>query len=180
MIRIFLYIILMICITSCKKNVVQKPIENQKDSFIVESSIREKNRQKAEYDSLKKWIDAHSEYDFEMNQYGYWIHTEIAQNSPSEYPEDLDFVQYLKQYKDLDGNIIYDFETLGIQNKILGKTEEIRGIETALRSLNEGDKVQLLLPSFMAYGLYGDDNKIGAHNPIVVELEVLQVKKSPK
>ncbi len=163
---------------SCEKNVVQNPKERETDSFILESSQREKERQNGELILLNKWRENNAKYDFKASPYGYWIQSQ-SDSIPSEENniKDLDFVQYIKQYRDLNDQVIYSFEENGIQNMILGKTEEIRGIETAIRTMGKGEKSILLLPSFMAYGLYGDENKIGAHQPILVEIEILQVKK---
>ncbi len=163
---------------SCEKNVVQNPKERETDSFILESSQREKERQNGELILLNEWREKNAKYDFKASPYGYWIQSQSDSISAEENNiNDLDFVQYIKQYRDLNDQVIYSFEENGIQNMILGKTEEIRGIETAIRSMEQGDKSVLLLPSFMAYGLYGDENKIGAHQPILVEIEILQVKK---
>ncbi len=173
---VYLAVIVLFSWNACKKQVVQKPVENQKDSFMYESSIREKNRQAAENKILENWLKTQADTDYQKSPYGYWLALVPSKKIDTTLNQDLDYVQYIKQYRNLEGDVIYNYEELGIQHLILGKTEEIRGIETALRGLSEGDKAQILLPSFMAYGLYGDDKKIGAHVPIVVELEVLKIK----
>ncbi len=172
----WIFIVSIFLLFSCDKKVIQSPSEQQSDNFIIESSKREKERQAKEYQEINQWLEENQNYNFVETPYGFWIQT--SENLDLENPinSDLDFIQYLKQYRNLNNEIIYSFEDLGIQNKILGKTEEIRGVESTLRNVKKGDKVTLLLPSFMAYGLYGDDNKIGAHQPLIVELEVLQVK----
>ena len=161
--------------TSCEKKIVYEPSEVSHDTFMKDSREKEKERQKQEYQELEQWINKHHPNQFKLSEYGYWI--DVTENKETPIIQELDFVQFKKQYKNLEFNTIYTFNESEIQNIILGKTAEIRGIETALRMLSEGDKATLILPSFMAYGLYGDDRKIGANIPLIVELEVLKVKK---
>ncbi len=170
-------LIVIVTFFSCDKKFVQKPAEKKEDTFLQESVKREKKRQQLEYEQLEAWVAQNPQFQFTKTPYGYWM--ESYSSSPNGEPmKDLTYVQYIKQYKDLDKKVLYSFEDQGIQNIILGKTEEIRGIETAIRQMKEGQKATLLLPSFMAYGLYGDENKIGAHEPIIVELQLLKVNKN--
>lgn len=169
------FFLALVLFSSCEKRVIQTPSKNEKDTFIQKSKEREKARQEKEYKDLQAWVDKNPQLNLEFTNYGYWM---SSPNKNSTYKiKDLDFVQFVKQYKNLDKQTIYSFKDNGLQSIILGKTDEIRGVENALKSLSEGDSATLLLPSFMAYGLYGDENKIGAHQPILVEVEVLKVKK---
>lgn len=58
----------------------------------------------------------------------------------------------------------------------MGKAEMLIGIEYALKRMNAGEKATLLLPSSLAYGANGDGNKIGANEPLVIEIELIENK----
>ena len=43
--------------------------------------------------------------------------------------------------------------------------------------MGKNEETILLLTSFNGFGLYGDENKIGANQPLKVYLKLLEVKK---
>lgn len=50
------------------------------------------------------------------------------------------------------------------------------GLEEGILLLREGDKSHMILPSHLAYGLLGDDNKIPPRMPIVYQVELIELK----
>lgn len=50
------------------------------------------------------------------------------------------------------------------------------GLHEAVLLMRVGDKAKFILPSYLAHGLHGDDEKIPPLSAIVVDLELLEVK----
>ena len=53
----------------------------------------------------------------------------------------------------------------------------MRGLHAALQLIPEGESAKLLLPSFLAYGGYGDTQKIAPDTPIIMDVKVIAIKK---
>ncbi len=75
----------------------------------------------------------------------------------------------------LDGTVCYSSGSDG--NKVFrpGQGEAEAGLEEGILLLRQGDKARLVIPSYLAHGLIGDQNRIPPRAIIVYELEVINV-----
>ena len=76
----------------------------------------------------------------------------------------------------IDGTMIYSSLNLGPKVFEVGHGGVETGIEEAVLYLHKGDKAHLILPSFLAYGLNGDGNKIPARAIVIYNVEVVDVQ----
>ncbi len=58
---------------------------------------------------------------------------------------------------------------------ITGKAEVINGLEEAVLLMSEGDKAKVIIPSHLAYGLLGDEEKIPKRATLIYDIELLKV-----
>ncbi|MDL2227540.1 FKBP-type peptidyl-prolyl cis-trans isomerase [Odoribacter sp. OttesenSCG-928-L07] len=75
----------------------------------------------------------------------------------------------------LNGDTIYSSENDGIKEFVLGKSNEVSGLEEVLLLMHKGDKAKLIVPSFRAYGITGDFNKISVRNTLVYDIHLQDV-----
>ena len=75
---------------------------------------------------------------------------------------------------------IYDFDMVKlyenakqIKDQELGKFDELRPVEDAVRHMKKGSEATLLIPSALAFGSYGDNDKISSDMPIIVKIKTL-------
>ena len=73
----------------------------------------------------------------------------------------------------LNGVII--FEEIGVETTV-GDGKSLHGVEDGLLGLCAGDKRSLVLHSDMAYGRSGISDKVPINAPVIVDIEVLDVK----
>ncbi|MCK9302449.1 MAG: FKBP-type peptidyl-prolyl cis-trans isomerase [Bacteroidales bacterium] len=76
----------------------------------------------------------------------------------------------------LNGDTVYTSYRDGLKSFIVGHSNEAAGLEEALLLMNVGDKAKLIVPSFLAYGVSGDANKISIKNTLVYDIYVVNVK----
>ncbi len=76
----------------------------------------------------------------------------------------------------LDGTLCYSSEKDGIKEFMLGKSQEISGIEQGVEMMRKGEKARFIIPPHLAYGLLGDENRIPARSIIVYEVELLKAE----
>jgi FKBP-type peptidyl-prolyl cis-trans isomerases 1 len=57
----------------------------------------------------------------------------------------------------------------------IGSDDLISGVDEGLKYMKEGGRAKLIIPSKLAYGLYGIPNIVPANTPILVTLELKKV-----
>lgn len=58
----------------------------------------------------------------------------------------------------------------------IGKEQSVIGLVYALEGRAEGAKLRVVIPSFLAYGLVGDGDKIPKKASLVYKIEIKEVK----
>jgi len=75
----------------------------------------------------------------------------------------------------LDGTLCYSSDHEGLQEFKVEQDNVESGVHEAVLLMRVGEKSKFILPSHMAHGLRGDEDKIPPLSAIVVDLEVLEI-----
>lgn len=155
---------------SCAKQPIHPPVGgvlSEKDLQI--SKNRSKSLNELERQQIQDWIGQQKEEFFTMGL-GYWINKDALKQNPKR--SDGERLSY--QYDIYDFDRVKLYEQPKIANDVyLGKFEELKAIDDALRYMKPGDEATLLVPSLLAYGTYGDNDKIPNDMPLIIKLKVL-------
>ena len=76
----------------------------------------------------------------------------------------------------LDGTLCYSSDLTGAKEFIIGKDNVESGLHEGIQYMHVGDKAIIILPSYLAHGLMGDESKIPPHASVLYELELLSLK----
>ncbi|WP_313384267.1 FKBP-type peptidyl-prolyl cis-trans isomerase [Chishuiella sp.] len=172
--KIVFTLLVLITIFSCDQKVIQYPVSYSNDDFMQRSQERAKKIHQEELQWFDDYIKKNNQ-KFVKTSSGFWIsndgkRTESTANTG-------DYIEFEYQVSDLKDNIIYSFEDNKTQKVVIGKSDLTRGVNSALQLIPEGESAKLLLPSFLAYGGYGDQSKIAPDEPIIVDLKIKKIKK---
>ena len=74
----------------------------------------------------------------------------------------------------LNGEMVYSSDSTGLKTFKVAKSEEIEALHEAAMMLLPGAKARLVIPSYLAYGVSGDGNKINGRLPIAMMVEVIE------
>ncbi len=165
------FVFLIIVLVSCAKNTQVHPpvggILSEKDLQV--SKNRAKNLNLMERNQIQDWINQQNEKFFATGL-NYWIN--IDNFEQREKKKDGDWVSYQYDLYDFTQEKLYDepIKKIDVQ---LGKFEELKAIDDAVRSLKKGEEAILLVPSVLAFGTYGDDEKIPNDMPLIIKLKIL-------
>lgn len=76
----------------------------------------------------------------------------------------------------INGDLIYSSDELGKKEFKIGKGGVESGLEEAILLMRVGDKAKLVIPSHLAFGLLGDNNKIPPRSTVVYDIELISLK----
>lgn len=136
-------------------------------------------------DEMGKWdvtrqkdeIDAYiKNHQWEMTQTGtglYYMYISHGTGKVSPADEQLAKVAYDVYL--LDGTKCYSSKEKGPRDVKVGQDYVESGLHEALKLMKTGDKMRFILPSHLAHGLTGDDDKIPPRASVMYEIELLEI-----
>jgi len=75
----------------------------------------------------------------------------------------------------INGDEIYNSDTDGDLIFRIGKSDQPSGLEEVLLLLRQGDKAKVIVPSYLAYGFAGDDNKVPSMATLIYDIHIEKV-----
>ncbi|GAB0156570.1 hypothetical protein CHRYSEOSP005_18360 [Chryseobacterium sp. Alg-005] len=133
------------------------------------SKERMKNLNGLERKHIQEWINTQP-VKYYPTQLNYWVNTENFDRR--ERRQDNTFISYSYELYDFDQTKIYD-QPIERRDARFGHFDELKAVENALRFIQDGEEVTLLVPSSLAYGTYGDEKKIDNDIPLIIKLKAL-------
>jgi gliding motility-associated peptidyl-prolyl isomerase len=175
---LFLIVMLLLCF-SCKTPEARKPISVKTGSFIDESVARNKKLNAKEQALIQEIMDANKNNAYIASENGFWYfyNTKTTEDTAAT-PNYGDIVNYSYNLKDLKGNLIYPEDAFKDLDYAMDKQELFTGLREGLKLMRPGETVTFLFPSQIAYGYYGDENKIGTNVPLIAEVTVNSITKT--
>ena len=73
----------------------------------------------------------------------------------------------------VNGELIYSSDNEGFKVFQVGRGGVERGLEEAVLHLHNNDVAEVIIPSYLAYGLTGDGNKIPPKSILVYKLKII-------
>ena len=156
---------------SCAQNTQTHPPVG---GFLSENDLntsknRAKNLNETERIQIQDWIANQQEKFFPMSL-NYWINVENLQQNPKK--NDGESISYQYELYDFDYVKLYDAPKKNISVQF-GRFEELKAVEDVLRYMQKGQEATILVPSVLAFGTYGDNDKIPNDMPLIIKIKIL-------
>jgi FKBP-type peptidyl-prolyl cis-trans isomerase len=169
---------LCIAVVSCRN-----PEQNHKpeqpvmsNAELKESLINEsRRRMREEVSRIDNWIERNN---LQMISTETGVRYRILQEGKGPLPSLLSRVKLDYTLALLDGTQCYSSDSTGSLNFILGQSSEPSGLQEILLKLHEGTTAQIIVPSYLGYGLTGDGDCISGDESLLYEVKLLQVKQN--
>jgi len=145
------------------------PTPNDKESLID----RNKKMILIEQEKIDSFI-SNNNYLMEETKTG--IHYLISEVGKGDKPKNLAEVVLKYNIKLLDNSYCYSSDSSGVLQIKIGQSNEPTGLQEVLQLIPCGSKAKIIIPSYLAYGISGDGNKIGSGASLVYTIELLKVK----
>lgn len=166
-----LILILLFYLVACTQNSqVQPPV----GGFLTEKELevsknRARNLNLHERSQIEEWIKT-QDTKFYVMGLNYWI--SLPNMELRKKKQDGERVSYQYDLYDFNQEKLYTNPTEN-RDGVLGKFNELKAVEDAIRYMEKGESAVLLVPSVLAYGTYGDDEKIPNDMPLIIKLKML-------
>lgn len=172
-------LVFLIVLVSCKSPEARRPVTVSSGSFIKESVSRNQERVAQEIAAIENIIKNDTTKTYQASQSGFWYsYAKKDSIANGLKPKFGDRVVFDYQISDLNGTVIYSKNELSPRAYVIDKEELISGMRDALKLMQQGESLDLILPSFKAYGYYGDENKIGVNVPLRISLTLTKLEPS--
>ncbi len=141
----------------------------------VNRSMEEYNRQFARDESAQ--IDSYIERrDWDMLTTGTGLRYMIYEKKEASSAITGDLVEINYEVSLLNGDVIYTSKVSGSRTIEIGKANIESGLHEGLLLMNFGEKAKFILPSHLAHGLSGDNDKIPPRSSVVYDIELVSKK----
>ncbi len=77
----------------------------------------------------------------------------------------------------INGALCYSSEKDGPKEFVIGKRNVEAGLEQGVSLMRVGDRAKLIIPSYLAFGLIGDQNRIPKKATLIYDINLLEIKK---
>ena len=171
-----IYIVLVFTLIACAQPQPRKPIVKKTSSFLKESIERNKIINKVEENIFKDLIKADSINTYITSPNGFWYYYTKRDTISTILPVRGDKVIYEYQINNVNGELIYSIEELGIRDYLVDKQELITGLQDGLKLMKQGEEVTFLFPSYKAYGYSGYKN-INGNQPLIYKVKLKEILK---
>ena len=137
-------------------------------------SLEKANRYlvKTEKENIANYIRRHG---WEMKETGSGLRYMIYKNGSGIIAEKGKVAVLKYKLSLITGDLVYSSDDLGLKAVVVGKGGVESGLEEGILLMKEGDKARLILPSHLAYGLLGDEDKIPPRTAIIYDIEIVEL-----
>ena len=139
------------------------------DSELEVSKKRSKDLNTLERAQIEDWIKEQKIRYYPMGM-NYWVNIDGLENKPRK--NNGEKVSYQYFIYDFDRVKLYETPVKNIDVEF-GHFQEMDAVEDVIRYLNRGEEAEILVPSVLAYGTYGDSKKISNDMPLIIKVKVL-------
>ena len=115
-------------------------------------------------------------YHWKMHKTQTGLHWMIYKNGKGTVAKKGDIACIKYSVSMISGDLVYRSDSLIPFEFETGKAKVPNGLEEAVLLLKPGDHAKLIVPSHLAYGLLGDQDKIRNRAILIYDVELLQVK----
>lgn len=168
---------MVIIFVSCSKLEPRKPI-NPKPSttFYFEAMQQSKIMNQLEDHKISQIIKNDSTKTYLESSNGFWYTYIIKIEEDTPKPVKGNEVEFEYSISDLNDSIIYSASELGIKTYKIDQEDFISGLQKGLKLMKVGETITFVLPSYSAFGIAGDNNKIGINQSIKSTVTLINIK----
>lgn len=167
----YIFFIFLFCI-SCNNNEKPKKIihlDKIKEPLVAVNKklVKEENEDIDDYIARYKW---------KMNQSGTGLRYLIYRRGTGVKAKKEKYATIRYSVNLITGELCYTSIKEGPKEFLIGKAEVENGLEEGILLMHVGDRAKFIIPSHLAFGLLGDENKIPKRATLIYDVELIDIK----
>tara|TARA_R110001632_G_scaffold66891_4_gene157353 strand:+ start:17193 stop:17726 length:534 start_codon:yes stop_codon:yes gene_type:complete len=174
--RIFIFLIL-IGLTSCSEQEARRPVTASKTYTLAATTESLKKINNLEEAKIENYILKDSLNNYIRSSNGFWYQYITKIDEDTTKPKKGDVVELQYDFVDLNDQIIYSKDQIGTKKYKVDKEDFIPALQMAIKMMKVGETVKFIIPSYNAFGVVGDQNKIGINQSIISRVTLININK---
>ncbi|WP_347175405.1 gliding motility-associated peptidyl-prolyl isomerase GldI [Polaribacter uvawellassae] len=163
---------------SCKEQEARRPVVQKTTTILSETLEQKKKLIAQENNVIENYISQDSTKQYNVATNGFWYSYITKKERDTQTPKIGDVVEISYDITDLYDNVFYTKEELGIKNYKIDKEDFIPGLQEGIKLMKIGETITFVIPSYRAFGLVGDENKIGINQTIKSTVTLISIKQN--
>ena len=172
-----LVLTLTLILTSCSEREARRPVSNNKSYTLADTAEQMKKINKMEEAKIQAYIQKDSLNNYIGSSNGFWFQyvNKIEDDAATPVKEDVVQLQY--DILDLNDEVIYSKEELGLKEYKVDKEDFIPALQQGIKMMKVGETLKFIIPSYNAFGIVGDNNRIGINESIISNVTLINIKQ---
>lgn len=171
--RNLFFLVIFALFFSCKEPKARRPKQHSTTNFYKELIAENKKLNKRERRFLEQLILRDSNTVYKESQSGFWYTYVKKDTVKSLTPKKGDLVTIEFDVVDIQGNILYPNQQKEYK---VDEQDFIPALQDGIKLMKQEETITFVVPSYRAYGVTGDGNKIGINQPIKSTIKLINIK----
>jgi gliding motility-associated peptidyl-prolyl isomerase len=176
-IKNLVYFFVVALLFSCSEKEARRPVSKKKSYTLAATSEQMKKINKIEEAKVLTYIENDSLKTYTSSPSGFWYQYVQKVEIDSVRPKKGDVVLLSYEILDLKDQVIYAKEELGVKEYKVDKEDFIPALQQGIKLMKSGETMKFVIPSYNAFGVVGDNNKIGINESIISIVTLINIRK---
>ncbi len=169
-----IFVVFAVGVFSCGDNKPVNPVQNLSQVQVTEKLLlANKAALNVEDQQIEKLIASRG---WEMMKTGTGLRYQVLEKGKGFQAVTGKIARFEYEVDLLSGEIIYTYDKTGPKEFRIGSGGVESGLEEGILLLKTGDKVRFIIPSYLAHGLAGDQDKIPPKATLVYTVKLIDLK----
>lgn len=174
-VKILFFVSIVLLMVSCKEPEARRPKQQGTTDFYKEILAKNKKLNALEQQKLAYWISKDTLNTYITSADGFWYTYNKKDSLQTVTPKLKDVVTLLYDVKSINGSIIYETQQ---RNYVVDKEDFIPALQSGIKLMKKGETITFVIPSYRAFGVIGDGNKIAVNQPIKSTVTLIDIKSN--
>jgi gliding motility-associated peptidyl-prolyl isomerase len=172
-----IFIFVLGLLLSCSTPEARRPVSQKTATIISETIEQNKKLIALENKFIANYIAQDTTKTYVASAHGFWYSYDSKIEAEKELPQIGNVVELKYNIQDLNGNDIYSTQELGVKGYTVDKEDFIPGLQEGIKLMKVGETITFVIPSYRAFGLVGDGNKIKINQTIKSTVTLINIKQ---
>ena len=171
----FVLIVFVLFFYACTEQEARRPVTQKTATILSETIAQKKLLIASENTFIEKQLAKDTTTTYQIASFGFWYAYRTKKESETNMPKTGDVVEISYNITDINDVVIYSKEALGIKKYTVDKEDFIPALQEGLKLMKVGETITFVVPSYRAFGLVGDENKIGINLTLKSTVTLLKI-----